>query len=357
MKSLVSTVAVLSAVITFQSVCAQEAPQAASAEAEKTVQIRDSEKEFTILPFCRIVEGKAEVLTPTASDWAPIQEGKYYPLGTSYRTMGDSSRLVIQFGHASRVSIQGEASFGTVLQNLGVQSRTVTLLSGTIEVDLPRNLSDGLFSVSAPGFSAYNLSGLSRYTYSETAIGYQALIHCVTGQFNIKGRHFEIVAMRPTQQVRIETSHDQLFTGLFGTAGDCLVKLEQGRIINKDYATGETKLEDKVLDWRLSPNTAVRIYRAKPSIGERMAVSVLTFDASGEMKNRCAFTEGEERVNSGEIGPTSKKDRDSIAKQAAEAAQAAETATVEVEEPEAAEESEESATETNAGSDDLFLEF
>ena len=48
-----------------------------------------------------------------------------------------------------------------------------------------------------------------------------------------------------------------------------------------------------------------------------MAVTVMTFDAAGELRNRCAFTEGRVEVNSGELGPTSKKDREDLAKRAA----------------------------------------
>ena len=125
--------------------------------------------------------------------------------------------------------------------------------------------------------------------------------------------------MKAAQEVEIRASQDLLFTGLYGKRGDYIVRLDQGRVQVKDYETGKINIEDKVLDWKLSPQTAVRIHRAVPALGERMSVTVMTFDAAGELKNRCAFAEKLVEVNSGELGPTSKKDREELAKKAAEA--------------------------------------
>ena len=147
------------------------------------------------------------------------------------------------------------------------------------------------------------------------------MVRCVTKALSVKGPHFDAIAMRAANELRIVTSKDMLFTGLYGSRGDVLVRLDQGRIQIKDYGTGEVKLEDKFLDWKLSPRTAVRIHRAKPAIGEKLAVTVMTFDERGDLKNRCAFTEKTVEVNSGELGPTSKKDREELAKRAASVAE------------------------------------
>lgn len=287
---------------------------------------KSKEKYFFILPFCRTLEGRAQVLTPGTNDWADVKEGKYYPLGTKYRTLGDDTTLCIKFGKEVEVDIKGEASFATRAQPLGEPSRTISLESGTITVKLPRNMpqENSLFVVTAPGFKATNLAGDSRYTYGMTGDGDEAKVRCVTGSMAIEGRHFKIASMRAANELKIRTSQDLLFTGLYGSRGDIPVRLEQGQVRIKDYETGEFKIEDRVLDWTLSPQTAVRIHRALPSIGDRMSVTIMTFDASGELKNRCAFAERCYQVNSGELGPTSKKERDAIAKRAAEATEAAE---------------------------------
>lgn len=300
------------------------------------------DKYFHILPFCRRLDlesrpdrpaGKAEVLTPMAKEWVPVKEGKFYPLGSTYRTTGPATRLRMQFGNEVEVSIGGDAEFGTRAQALDEKSRTVTLGYGTINVKLPLNMPEGLFVVTTPSFKAINLAGESRYTHKRPedldkrakrrhfgdGDGEDWIVRCVTGMLTIEGRHFRIPSMKAAQEVEIRASQDLLFTGLYGKRGDYIVKLDQGRVYVKDYETGKLNIEDKVLDWKMSPQTAVRIHRAVPAVGERMSVTVMTFDASGELKNRCAFAEKMVEVNSGELGPTSKKDREELAKKAAEA--------------------------------------
>jgi len=314
---------------------------------------REAEKEKTyhIIPYCRTLDGRAEVLRPTATEWEPIQEGKFYALGTQYRTVGASTHLVIMFGKEINVEIKGEAAFGTCAQALGDPSRTIYLVSGKIKANLPRNLPDGLFVVTAPGFKVVNPKGESTYTYAKSpdGDGDTVMVRCVTGDLSVEGRHFKILSMKPANEVKIRTTQDCLFTGLYGSRGDYIVRLDQGRRFVKDYATGESRQEEKTLDWKLSPKTAVRIHRAMPSIGEKMAVTIMTFDAAGELKNRCAFTEHTVEVNSGELGPTSKKDREEIAKKAAEATDTVDTEPQE-KEPDSKDESESNAS---AGADDL----
>ena len=302
----------------------------------------NKDKHFHILPFGRRLDlasspdrpvGSAEVLTPMAKEWAPVKEGKFYPLGSTYRTTGPDTKLRMQFGTYIEVEINGDAQFGTRAQALGEKSRTIVLGYGTIDVKLPRNLPEGLFVVTAPSFKAINLAGESRYTHRRSedldknakrrhvgdGDGEDWLVRCVTGTLTVEGRHFRIPAMKAAQEVEIRASQDLLFTGLYGKRGDYIVRLDQGRVQVKDYETGKINIEDKVLDWKLSPQTAVRIHRAVPALGERMSVTVMTFDAAGELKNRCAFAEKLVEVNSGELGPTSKKDREELAKKAAEA--------------------------------------
>ena len=284
-------------------------------------------KFFTVLPFCREIEGAVEVLKPQAAAWEPAEEGKFYPLGTSYRTIGASSRLLVSFGSESSVEIGGDSSFGTRAQPLGELGRVITLKGGTLDLKLPRNLPDGMFSVSAPGFTVVNLAGDSRYAFENTGDGDSATIRCVTGTLSVSGRHFGILSMRAANEVRIRTSQDVLFTGIYGTRGDYVVRLDQGLVETVDIESGARTVEARHLDWKMSPQTAVRIHRAKPDIGENMSVSVMTFDAAGELVNRCVFTENRYEITSGELAPVSKESRDELAKKASEAS---ETETVEV---------------------------
>ncbi len=310
-------------------------------------------KYFHTLPCCSRLEGQGDALRPGARDWAPVEEGTHYPLGTAFRTVGKDSRLKIAFGRDSFVYIVGEASFGTRSQPVGEKSRAISLRSGVITLRLPRNMPEGLFSVSAPGFTVMNPAGDSRYRYVKTGDGDEATVRCVTGTLGIKGRHFEILSMRAANEVKIRTSQDALFTGIYGTRGTYVSKLEQGLALIKDVETGESHTEAKFLEWKIAPQTAVRIHRAVPNLGQNMAVTIMTFDAAGALKNRCAFTENRFEINSGELAPSAKGNGDALAKKAAEAAKT-EAAVTETETKEAVEAP---APSVKAPADDLELEF
>ena len=311
--------------------------------------VKKSEKTFETLPLCSVVDGTVEVLRPGSENWEPAVEGRFYALGTSYRTVGPLARVTIKLGKQVSVSAAGDSGFRTCSQPLEVKSRTVALESGTVKLSVPINFPDGLMIVSAPGFSAVNPKGQSLFTYRHTGDGDNTHVRCITGDISVEGRHFKILAMKAATEIDIRMSQDLLFTGLYGKRGDANVVLDQGRVQIKDFTTGETSESDKKLEWKLSPLTAVRIHRALPSIGEKMAVSIMTFDANGALRNRCAFTENTVSVNSGEIGPAAKKDREELDKKAADAT---ETVTVDVDvEPEAEDGEPSAAGESEAGSD------
>ena len=328
-----------------------EAADGDEAAAKSAAKGKPATKTFFILPYCRTLEGTAEVLKPGATAWEPVQEGKFYPLGTAYRTLGPGDFIRVQFGSEIEVTLKGAASFRTRAQPLNVASRAIMLLSGTVNVKLPRNAAEGLFEVAAPGFRAFNLAGESRYVYRTTGDGDEAVIRCVTDRVDVEGRHWSVARMRAADEIRVRTSADLLFTGLYGQRGDCNVKLDQGRILVRDFETGTNKEEDKFLDWKLSPQTAVRIHRALPAIGERMSVTIMTFDASGELRNRCAFAEKLVTVNSGELGPVLNKDSADLAKRAAEAAETTDGDVEEAEDGEADAEDGESSGGADGGAD------
>ena len=319
-------------------------------------QIHHSKSEpkfFYTLPKAEKLEGSADVLKPGARDWEAAVEGRFYPLGSVFRTIGASTRFTVALGRDCPVSIVGEASFGTRGQGLGIKSRAILLKGGVVTVDLPRNLPEGLFFVDAPGFTVVNPAGKSTYRYAKTGDGDKATIRCVTGSLSIEGLHFKILSMRAANEVSIQTSQDALFTGIYGTRGDYICKLDQGTVKIRDVETCESHTEQKFLEWKVSPQTAVRIQRAVPEIGENMAVTIMTFDAAGNLKNRCAFAENRFEVNSGELAPNDKNSQSELEKKAAEAT--AEATAVETEATEAA--PGDDGGDSSGGSSDDDLEF
>ena len=275
---------------------------------------------FSTLPFCRSAEGVAEVKKP-GGDWEPIEDGRFYPLGSAYRT-GKGGSLVLAFGADSSARIESESSFSTRQQPIGVPSRSVALGSGTLVLTLAENLREGAFFVTAPGFTVQNPAGESRYIYETTGDGDRVTIRCVTGSLAVSGRHFTIPAMRAANEVVIRSSHDYLATILYGTRGDYIVKLDQGLRTTKsisDEGKEVETVEKGESEWHLSPATKVMITRALPAIGERMSVHTMAFDASGERKSEFCFCEGRSEINSGELVAKDKVDGDELARRAAEA--------------------------------------
>lgn len=329
------------------------ADEEADAEAPKSSKKdKGSNRLLKTLPFCYRLEGKADVQTPGSATWKAVEEGKFYPLGSSFRTTDDKSCVQIQFGDSEDVMVEIKnyvSSFSTRFHQLGEKSRTIVLQSGVVTVKLPRNMPDGAFTIATPGFAVKNLKGMSRYAYTRTVDGEVAQIRCLTGSLAIEGRNFYFPEVKTACEVKIRTSQDQLFTGLYGNRGDSIVRLDQGEKRVKDFATGETNIEKTPLEWKLSPKTAVRIHRALPDIGERMSVTVMTFDASGSLRNRCAFTEGRSEVNTGELGPASAMANDENAKKAAEAA---DVEAVDVDDDDEGDDAGEGESDDSSGSDD-----
>ena len=290
----------------FAPACAQDAEEApAAAAAEDGLPSPQPEaKPFTALFKCLRVTGVAQVLTPGASEWAVAQEGRYYPLGSSVRTLkeaGASGAAEFSFGPESSLKLEGASEVATRPIEIGEASRTVVLKSGRVMLNLPRTLKEGLFFVTAPYFTCSNMAGESLFDYQVLADGDEVVVRCVTGTMSLEGRHYKIPRMAAANQVRIRSTGDDLFSWLRGESGDSKVVLDQGMVMEKNYETGEEKDVPKTLEFTLSPRCAIKIFRRRSPVGGNMLVSTMTFDASGEIKNRCAFAEGRSNVNTGEL--------------------------------------------------------
>ncbi len=312
---------------------ADGAKSEAAADGEALPAAPKDNKFFYPLVRCDEIRGAVvEVFKPGADGWTAANEKKYYPLGSAFRVVPGTigpARVSIAFGTGSRILVTNAAEFATREIAIGEQERVVELRAGKIEVSLPRVLKDGLFSVAAPYFTCYNLAGDSQFEYAKQDDGDEAVVRVITGSLALKGSHYDIGRMGAANRVRIRTTKDELFTSIRGESGDCLVKLDQGLIAQKDYETGEMKESEKYLDFQLSPLCSIKIYRATSPIGGRRVVSVMTFAPNGQMKNRCAFAEKRSNVNSGELVVTTSaiKEADRKASESeAEATEAVEVA-------------------------------
>ena len=121
---------------------------AAAAAAVKERQ-RDDTRWYFTLPLCRRVDGSGEVLKHGETEWQPVEEGRFYPLGSAFRASTANSTVVIAFGKECMVTVENGSGFASCAQKLGEKSRRIVLTGGEVLVSLPNNLKDGLFSVEA----------------------------------------------------------------------------------------------------------------------------------------------------------------------------------------------------------------
>ena len=320
MSRIVMVTALLAA---FAAVAEDEVEETSEEAAEALPVIQTNAaptKAFTTLPLCRRIEGHVSVRKP-GGEWERAEEGRFYPFGSSYRAEKGGA-LDLAFGSGSIATIADGSELGTRPQVLGTAARTIVLVRGKIDLKLPDNLPEGMFFLTAPGFTVKNPAGVSVITYEDKGDGDEAKVLCKTGSLGIEGRHFDIPVMRAADEVRIRTSRDHLFTSLYGTSGNYVVNLDQGMCTRQEFDDdGRQKdiVEKGTLAWHLSPRTQVIINRSVPALGERMSVHTMTFDAAGVMQNERAFSEGRAEVNSGElVVKKTKADGEELAKRAAE---------------------------------------
>jgi len=277
---------------------------------------------FITLPLCRRVEGPVFVRPFGAKEWLPAEEGHFYPLGTAFRTEG-AGRLTVAFAKDAFAYIANDAEFVTRQQPLGVPSRTISLVRGTLDLSLADNLPDGAFFVVAPGFVVKNLAGESSYVYEGVGDGDKAVIACKTGALGVEGRHFDIPVMRSANSIVIRTSRDLLSTFLYGKTGNCPVKIDKNMRFKEELGEDGKMIrtpERQSAEFHLSPGTKVVIQRSVPAIGERMSAFIMAFDASGErLGDGVSVCEGRAEFNTGELVNKVKLSGSELAKKAAEA--------------------------------------
>ena len=241
------------------------------------------------------------VKLPRQTEFKPAKEGKFYPNGSTFRvTSSGAEPVVFEFGPEALVKVSGNAEFGTREVSMGGNTRTVTMVSGQISVSLPRTMPTGLFTVAYPNFTVKDLAGESSHELVPSGDGDEAVVHVITGMLAIEGSHYNVARMSAADRVRIRTTGESLFTSLRGESGDYKVTLDQGVTVYRDPIAGTEKDQARKLDYSLTPQCAIKIFRKRSQIGGRMAVSVMTFDPAGEIRNRYTFAEGTSKVNFGE---------------------------------------------------------
>ena len=284
--------------VTAQS---EGADDAASAETAVASSAKATARHYHALVKLAYANNNVSVKLPRQTEFKPAKEGKFYPNGATFRvTASGAEPVVFEFGPEAFVKVGGNAEFGTREVPMGGNTRTVTMVSGQISVSLPRTMPTGLFTVAYPNFTVKDLAGESSHELTPSGDGDEAVVHVITGMLAIDGAHYNVARMSAADRVRIRTTGESLFTSLRGESGDYKVTLDQGVTVYRDPIAGTEKEQARKLDYSLTPQCAIKIFRKRSQIGGRMAVSVMTFDPAGEIRNRYTFAEGAANVNFGE---------------------------------------------------------
>ena len=246
-------------------------------------------------------DGDVKVKVPRANEFKAAVPGKFYPNGSMFVCAGAATAAAeFEFGKEATIKVFGDSEFSTRDAEIGDQRRTVILTHGSLAASLPRTLPTGLFAVAYPNFTVKDMAGESRHELTLSGDGNEALVQVTTGMLAMEGLHYNIGRMSAADRIRIRTTGDALFTSLRGEAGDYKVTLDQGVVAFRDPITGAVSNQTRRIDFSLTPQCAIKIFRKRSQVGGRMAVSVMTFDPAGEMRNRFTFAEGTSSVNFGE---------------------------------------------------------
>ena len=189
--AVLATAAVFAVCSYAQDDAADDKPEAA--DDADVAAVKTADKFFYPLIRCVDASGTVQVLKPRTADWVDAEEGRYYPLGSIVRVIGDGktpARAKFEFGDKSSLVAGEGVEFATKEIKIGDLNRTLVLRRGRVYLKLPLQLKEGFFSVEAPNFKCENLAGESWFDYSAEADGDEAVLRCVTGSMALSGKHF-----------------------------------------------------------------------------------------------------------------------------------------------------------------------
>ena len=112
MRSIFSISLVAAATAVFGEEVDEKTAKEIADEASRASAQANYQSPFKPLPLCRVAQGTVEVKKPSSAEWQAAEEGRFYPLGSSFRT-AKYGKLVVSFGPECSATISGDASFGT----------------------------------------------------------------------------------------------------------------------------------------------------------------------------------------------------------------------------------------------------
>ncbi len=275
------------AVAAATAVCAQDEAQPAAAEpAAAADQQSQNAPEFTLLVRVLNIHGTCEVNNPDVGQYASALDNKAYPLGTAFRTGADGSAL-LAFSDRETVQLGPNTEVAVAAADKDAKARIVRLVSGKIKTDLRDNLPEGSFGIETPNASCKNLAGRGEYSLLTDADVETFQAATITGSARVDGPQYHIPALRAANTVNIQTAVDRSLSRLTSVSGDFAIILEKG--------------SEEPVNYGMSPQAVVKIWRENAPVGGRLIISTLVVSPTGIARHRFAYAEGRNELATGEL--------------------------------------------------------
>ncbi len=264
-----------------------QAPAAGDTLAEAAAM--QSETRFANLVRVVNLHGTCEVLNPDRGNFESAQHNKTYPLGSTFRTAAASSMFLV-FSEEDSVELLEQSEVvvtGVCKDNRTCQSLTLQLVRGTVKTTLRENLKGSEFNVNTPNAELKSISGRGEYTISSEGENEIFQAATITGSAVVEGPHYTIPSLQAANTVNIMSAPNRSFSRLTSVSGDFTIELENG--------------SGQPVNFGMSPQALVKIWRKQAPVGGRTVVSTLVVSPTGMARHRFAYVEGRAALQTGEL--------------------------------------------------------
>lgn len=224
-------------------------------------------------PLTQVITTQGNCTAQVADTLAqPVKLNRAYPLKTLFSTGPDS---LVELRLSDRISLRILARSRVLIDEAPElpRARRIRLLAGSIEVNTPEDLKDlEAMGVDCYEISARQMCGRTAFEVkSATSVDSTILVRGITGRCKIIGPHYVVPSIRAANQLQVAHALNHSYTRLESLAGDYAVELANG--------TAEPTA------FPLSPKAMVKMWRKNNQTTGHIAVTVLTIQPSGRIKN------------------------------------------------------------------------
>lgn len=297
-----AALAIAAACPVFATVCvAEEEENAAPAAdaADPAAAPAPAVAPFYPLVKCVLAEGEVKVQLPNSDKLNAVEEGRYYPHGTRVvadMTAGAAPKAVFELSKDSKVNISAACDFKfDDCSDKGI--RQITLTDGRININLPRTMPNGRFTVNAAFDTiAKNLAGESEFALvkksdKDNKDAYELEVRCVTGSMSLAGAHWRAARMAAADNIVIKSGEGSCFTSLRGVMGSTKITLDKGIVKQRGLEADDEKDVPLTMDYSLFPKCVIKIWRTNKDCAKNVSVCTMTFDEKGALRDRYTFAE------------------------------------------------------------------